>query len=229
MLAWVHSSSSLDLIENLSPKRRAAALRSSRPSRALPAIAMVFVVMNPAWFVQGQQLGHYIGGFTGLENGSAAPPGVYAAGFGLVEPVDSIRDAKGHTVLTPDIDVGGVILAYSLTTHKRFLGGEYGLAFMAPVLNTRFTSNVFEASVESAGLSDILFEPIYLGWTKGKTDYTVNYGFYAPSGDFDPDSPLNPLEFLRPHDLGIQWEQAGARRQAWPHLHRRIRSWPTLF
>jgi hypothetical protein len=135
--------------------------------------------------------GHYIGGFTGLENGSSAPPGFYAAAFGLVEPINSIKDANGNTVLRPDINVGGVIPAYSLTTYKKLLGGEYGFAFMIPVLNTRFNSNVFNASAEAAGMSDIFFEPIGLGWTKGKTDYLVNYGFYAPNGAFDPNSPLN--------------------------------------
>lgn len=36
---------------------------------------------------QAQQLGHYIGGFTSLENGSSAPPGFYAAAFGMLEPI----------------------------------------------------------------------------------------------------------------------------------------------
>ncbi len=142
--------------------------------------------------LQAQQLGHYIGGFTGLDNGSSAPPGFYAAGFGLVEPVDTIKGPNGNTVLRPDINVGGAIAAYSMTTPKKILGGEYGFAFMVPVLNTRFNSNLFNVSAESAGISDILFEPIALGWTKGRTDYTVNYAFYAPSGDYDPSSPLNP-------------------------------------
>jgi hypothetical protein len=44
-----------------------------------------------------------------------------------------------------------------------------------------------------------LFQPISLGWEKGKATYTANYSFYAPSGDFDPNSPLNP-------GLGF-WEQ----------------------
>jgi hypothetical protein len=143
-------------------------------------------------FSGAQQLGHYIGGFTGLENGSSAPPGFYAAAFGLVEPVDSIKGPNGNTALKPDINVGGAIAAYSITTTKKLLGGEYGFAFMVPVLNTRFTSNLFNASAESAGVSDILFEPINLGWHEGQADYSVNYSFYAPSGDFDPNSPLNP-------------------------------------
>jgi hypothetical protein len=142
--------------------------------------------------LNAQQLGHYIGGFTGLENGSSAPPGFYAAAFGMAEPVDSIKGPGGNTVLRPDINVGGVIAAFSMTTTKKILGAEYGFAFMVPVLNTRFNSDLFNASAESAGVSDILFEPINLGWTKGPTDYTVNYSFYAASGDFDPNSPLNP-------------------------------------
>lgn len=138
-----------------------------------------------------QQLGHYIGGFTGLENGSSAPPGFYAAAFGLVEPVQSIKGANGNTVLKPDINVGGVIAAYSVTTTKKILGADYGLAFMVPVLNTRFNSNIFNTTDVAAGISDILFEPINLGWEKGKANYTVNYSFYAPSGDFDPNLALN--------------------------------------
>lgn len=141
---------------------------------------------------RAQQLGHYIGGFTGLENGSTAPPGLYAAAFGLVEPVDSIRGPNGNTVLKPDIKVGGVLAAYSVVFPKKILGGQYGLTFMLPVLNTRFNSNLFDASAQSAGVSDLLFEPISLGWEKGKAAYTVNYAFYAPSGDFDPNSSLNP-------------------------------------
>ena len=142
--------------------------------------------------LSAQQLGHYIGGFTGLDNGSSAPPGFYAATFGLAEPVNSIKGPNGNTVLRPDINVGGVIVAYSMVLPKKILGGDYGFAFMVPVLNTRFESNLFNASAESAGVSDVLFEPVSLGWTKGQANYTVNYSLYAPSGDFDPNSPLNP-------------------------------------
>ena len=81
---------------------------------------------------------------------------------------------------------------------------------MIPILNTRFTSDVFDASAESAGLSDVLFEPINLGWTGSRTNYTINYSFYAPTGDFDPNLPMNP-------GLGF-WEQ---QVQAGPDLQHR--------
>jgi hypothetical protein len=152
---------------------------------------LTFTLLTIPYRANAQQLGHYIGGFTGLENGSPAPPGFYAAAFGLAESIDSIKGPNGNTVLKPDIDVGGVIAAFSIVTPKKILGGDYGFAFMVPVLNTRFDSNLFNASAESAGVSDVLFEPISLGWEKGQASYTVNYSFYAASGDFDPNSPLN--------------------------------------
>jgi len=158
--------------------------------RFLKLIVLATSILLPA--CHAQQVGHYIGGFTGLENGSTAPPGLYVAAFGLVEPIDSIKGPGGNTVLKPDINVGGAIVAYNVTTQKKILGSEYGLAFMVPVLNTRFNSNLFNVSDVSAGLSDVLFMPFALGWTKGQTNYSVNYSFYAPTGEFDPNATLNP-------------------------------------
>lgn len=146
-----------------------------------------------------QQAGHYIGGFTGLESGSTPPPGLFIANFGMISPIDTIKGPGGNTVLRPKIDVAGGIAVYQVVFPQKFLGGNYTLAFMVPVLSNRFNSNLFNVSAETAGLSDILFEPLGLGWTKGQTDYSVNYSFYAPSGEFDPNSPLNP-------GLGY-WEQ----------------------
>jgi hypothetical protein len=141
---------------------------------------------------KAQQLGHYIGGFTGLESGSTAPPGLYVAGFGLVQPVNTIKGPNGNTVLRPNIDVGGAIAVYQVVFPQKILGGNYMLAFMVPVLNTRFNSNLFDISAESAGVSDVLFMPVGIGWQKGRANYTVNYSFYAPSGNFNPSLPLNP-------------------------------------
>lgn len=174
--------------------------------RGLLATAVVALTfLNTSIQLHAQQLGHYVGGFSGLENGSTPPPGLYVSGIGLFQPIDSIKGPNGNTLLKPDINVGGVLAGYSVITQKKILKADYGLAVIVPVLNTRFNSNLFDASAESAGVSDIIFEPIILGWEKGKASYTVNYGFYAPTGDFNPSLPLNP-------GLGF-WEhqiQAGA-------------------
>ena len=154
------------------------------------------------WLVpsaRGQQAGHYIGGATGLENGSTAPPGFYATFFPFIERVDTLKGPAGATIANPDINVVANMVAYAMTMQKKVLGAEYGLSAIFPVVNTRFTANIFNASAESAGLSDIYFAPVVLGWERGNVNYTVNYGFYAPTGQFNPASPLNP-------GLGF-WEQ----------------------
>jgi hypothetical protein len=99
----------------------------------------------------------------------------------MVEPVQSIKGPNGNTALKPDIIVGGVIAAYNVTFPNKILGGKYWLAFMVPVLNTRFNSNLFNATDVSAGLSDVLLEPIGLGWTKGRADYTVTTASTPPA------------------------------------------------
>jgi hypothetical protein len=175
--------------------------------RLLLPIALLAIFTLSTSTASAQQLGHYIGGFTGLENGSSPPPGFYAAGYGLIEPVDTIKGPAGNTVLRPKIDVAGAIAAYSITFPKTILGGNYGIAFMVPVLNTRFNSNIFDINASSAGVSDILFMPASLGWEHGPVNYTANYSFYAPSGDFDPTVPLNPGLGFWEHQIqaGLTW------------------------
>lgn len=159
--------------------------------------ALVTVLATPLAF--SQQAGHYLSGITGLENGSGAPPGFYAAYLGYVNPVDSLKGPNGNTLLHPDITVAVQMAGYSMTTQKKFLGANYGFSVLLPVVNTRFTADEFNASAESAGLSDWYIAPIVLGWTKGNANFLVNYGFYAPTGHFDPSLALNP-------GLGF-WEQ----------------------
>jgi len=148
-----------------------------------------------SWFepmAKAQQVGHYLEGATGLENGTAPPPGLFVGYMAYVNPVDSIKGPRGETVVKPDITVAAHFMAYAVTTEKKILGANYGLMFLVPAVNTRFTSNLFDASAAAAGVSDIFFAPIVLGWDRGKTAFTLNYGFYAPTGDFNPSLALNP-------------------------------------
>jgi hypothetical protein len=75
------------------------------------------------------------------------------------------------------------------------------------VVNTRFVANEFNASEAQADLSDCYFAPIVLGWEKGNFDFTANYGFYAPTGQFDPAKALNA-------GLGF-WEQQIQAGSTW--------------
>jgi hypothetical protein len=165
--------------------------------------------------VYAQQVGHYIGGATGLENGSDPPPGFFGTYVGLVNPVDSLKGPNGNTILNPDITVAAQMAGFAMVTPKKILGADYGWTFIVPVVNTRFTADQFNASAESGGLSDIFFSPITLGWEKGKANFILNYGFWAPTGDFDPSLALNPGLGFWEHQIEAGTTYALDKRKLW--------------
>lgn len=165
----------------------------SHPLNSFPMwLAFLATNLLCPWPAYGQVAGHYIGGATGLENGTTAPPGFFGTFFPVVEHVNALKGPKGATIAKPDINVVANMAAYAVTTQKKILGADYGLSVIFPIVNTRFTENLFDASAASAGISDLYFAPIILGWEKGNANYTINYGFYAPTGKFDPTLSLNP-------------------------------------
>ena len=111
--------------------------------------ARVFLVISVAPLIPGflsvpracgQQAGHYIGGATGLENGTTAPPGFYGTLLPVVERVDALKGPGGATIAKPDINVVANMAGYSVSTQKKILGADYGLSVIIPIVNTRFTA-----------------------------------------------------------------------------------------
>lgn len=139
-----------------------------------------------------QQSGHYIQGITGLDNGTAAPPGVYVAYLPYIYDIDSLKGPKGNTIIRPDLTLVAHNAVYQVTTKKKILGAEYGIGVIFPIVNTRLTANFLSTNFQQAGVSDMYFSPVTLGWTEGKATYLLNYGFYAPVGSFDPTTSINP-------------------------------------
>jgi hypothetical protein len=165
--------------------------------------------------LRAQQLGHYLEGATGLENGSGPPPGFYATYLGYVNPVNELKGPNGNTIARPDITVAAQMAGYSMTFGKKVLGGNYGWSLLIPAVNTRFTADAFDASAEAAGISDLYFAPVVLGWEKGKANFLVNYGFYAPNGDFDPNSPLNAGLGFWEHQIQAGTTYSIDKRKLW--------------
>src|SRR5215469_7240405 len=120
----------------------------------------------PPSTANAQQVGHYVEGATGLENGTQPPPGLYVGYLAYLNPVESIKGPNGNTVVKPDITVAAHFMEYAVTTEKKILGANYGLMVLIPAVNQRFTSNLFDTSANAAGLSDMFFSPIVLGWAK---------------------------------------------------------------
>jgi hypothetical protein len=162
-----------------------------------------FLIATPQ--MDAQQNGHYVQGITGLENGSTTPPGVYLSYLPYLYFVNSFRRSDGSILLDADLTIVAHNAIYQVTTKKHILRATYGLNFIIPIVNTRLQADFFDKTVQNGGVSDCFFAPVVLGWTKGKAEYLLDYGFYAPTGNFDPNSSSNP-------GLGF-WEhqvQAGA-------------------
>src|SRR5258707_14165500 len=86
-----------------------------------------------------QQAGHYIGGATGLENGTTAPPGFFGTFLPVVEHVNALKGPGGATIAKPDINIVANMVAYAMTIQKKIFGGSYGFSVIISAVNTRFT------------------------------------------------------------------------------------------
>jgi len=168
-----------------------AALHTFRLFRFVCAVAVALALsLVASQRAEAQAVGHYVQGITGLENGSAPPPGFYLAYIPYLDLVNSIKGPNGNSV-SADLNIVAHNLAFSTTTTKKLLGANYGAAIIIPIVNTRVTANIIDASAQNAGVSDIYLEPLILGWEKGRATYILNYGFYAPSGDYNTNNALN--------------------------------------
>src|SRR5215467_334986 len=82
------------------------------------ASMMLLAILFSGKKLNGQYVGHYIGGATGLEKGTTAPPGLFISYLPVVENVNSIKGPNGKTVLRPDIDVVANLAAYTFMSPK---------------------------------------------------------------------------------------------------------------
>ncbi|HEY7303970.1 MAG TPA: transporter, partial [Bryobacteraceae bacterium] len=153
------------------------------------ALASALLFTAPA---KGQQSGHYLEGATGLMNGSLAPPGFYLGYVQFEYFVDSIDGPNGRSI-PAHVTLSAPIAAITGVTKMKFLGADYGFAFLVPIMNQRFSTNIFPNRTFTSpyGVSDIFFTPIELGWHKSKADFLFSYTFAAPTGDFSSDQVFN--------------------------------------
>lgn len=147
------------------------------------ALALVF---GPGREARAQLKGHYIPGFTGLENGSQGPPSI-----NVVLPIygyhtDTIKNDDGETVgNNPNITASFIGAGIVWVSNWKILGANWG----GQVLPVDFMKSRIEAaSLDVPGsfeFSDIIIQPLQLGWHKPRADYTVGYGFVAPTGEWE--------------------------------------------
>jgi hypothetical protein len=150
----------------------------------LIASAMTVLCLLPATTF-AQLNGSNIKGDAGVKAGSQAPPGAYVVVPLWFYTADAVKDHDGNQVLTGNIDAAVFGVALNVVTRKKVLGGNYGFLVVLPGANNRVQgAEDFDAN-PGAGLTDMYVQPINLGWTKPRADFTAAYGLFLPTGRYE--------------------------------------------
>jgi len=164
-------------------------------SRSLLCLCILTVwSLNNTSFAQLS--GHNTKGDFGLQAGTQAPPGFYVVPMYYGYTADKFRDKNGDKLLSNasggSIDVAAGVVGLVWMTDKKVLGGTYGFTIWPAVTNNalEFPPTGLNTKV-SSGFSDLYIQPVNLGWSVARADFTAGIGIYAPTGEYEADGNDN--------------------------------------
>lgn len=139
-----------------------------------------------ASFAQAQSA-HYPAGVEGIKGGTLPPPGLYLRDYNYFY---WSKDFPGGP---DDFDLFAYVQAPRVVfiSDMKVLGGFYGADVLMPLVH----QDVKVGSMlndQKFGVGDVFFEPITLSWHKDTFDLGIGYGFWAPTGDYDPTRLASP-------------------------------------
>src|SRR5262249_55875471 len=107
-------------------------MRGTRTWKVVPAV--MATVLGLARDSGAQLKGHYIPGFTGLSNGSQAPPGINILPLYFCT-TDTLKDDNGDTLANARVNASFLGPGVAWVTNVKLLGGNWGgqvlpIAFM---------------------------------------------------------------------------------------------------
>ena len=157
-------------------------------------ILLLLMMLLPGVGSASAQLnGENLKGDSGLTSGSQAPPGTYITNISYFYGSNEIKLPGGNAVALggDGLNLYANITAINWVTKKKFLGANYGVMFAAPALNTQLELPRLNTDDATFGISDLYVVPLQLGWHKKKADYVASFGFFAPTGRFNPGANNN--------------------------------------
>ena len=98
---------------------------------------------------------------------------------------DAVKDRDGNEILTGTLDSAVFGVALNVVTRKKVLGGNYGFLVVLPGANNRVQGAEDFDSNPGSGLTDMYVQPINLGWTTPRADFTAAYGLSLPTGRYE--------------------------------------------
>jgi hypothetical protein len=133
-----------------------------------------------------QLKGHYVPGFTGLQNGSQGPPAVTVILPIFFYTTDTLKNSDGETLGShPRINSSFIGPGLVYVTNVKLLGGNLG----GQILPVAFIKARIEGpSLDVPGsfnFSDIYVQPFQLGWERPRADFVTGWGVFMPTGKWE--------------------------------------------
>lgn len=162
--------------------------------RTLPAI-VVGILLRLSTSADAQQAPPIPGGLgldtwtrgLGIDAGTQGPPGLLLF-YRLIDfSAHTARDGNGNALPIPGLKIGARANAAAVAFTAKPRGAPYLTAAASlPLAAVSFASDVPPVSLHNHGVADIFFAALRAGWKLSRYDVVTSYGFYVPTGRFDP-------------------------------------------
>ncbi|MBF0418030.1 MAG: transporter [Magnetococcales bacterium] len=142
----------------------------------------------------GEQ-GHYVHGVEGIKAASLPPPGLYWRWYNAYYSATKLKDNNGdNQAVGLDLDVFATVNRLIWMTPHKFLGADYGMDIIVPLVNTDLDLNSVGPGLDfdRFGLGDITIEPLLLSWHGAQWDAAAAIGAYLPTGRYDKTNLASP-------------------------------------
>ena len=165
----------------------------------LETAVLACMFLGGASSVLAQQKGQWVPGQFGLNAGVVPDPGITYANLTMNYSASRLNDSDGNRILQ---NVTGTYsfwanenIIYAVPDHK-FLGGHYMPYISVNVANGSLVADIPGTNLSvnggGAGLADMYFQPVNLGWHFGKrVEFNAGYAFFAPTGRYTPGASDN--------------------------------------
>lgn len=138
-----------------------------------------------SFYSNAQLKGGHILGSSGLQSGTQAPENtlsLYVPGY--IYTANCLRNPDGDKIGNPDLNMFLTGVGANFVTDFKILGANYGATVLVA-----FASNTIQGSYidskSNFAFTDMLVQPIQLGWHHKKADFVFSYQMYIPTGKYE--------------------------------------------
>ena len=153
----------------------------------------LFLLVAGSFNLYGQETGHYTPGITGIKGATLPPPGFYYIMHNVYYSANSFYDGMGNNA-NLDFDLSVFVNAHRFVYvwEDVFLGANYAVNMIVPLINTNISIGAFDLSDKMFGVGDVIIDPMVLSWNKDKYDLAFGLGAVVPLGSYDVMEAASP-------------------------------------